>query len=84
MPYVAVADVNYYQMEGEWNRVDEEVIGSPFATVEDAQAACARRRGDQIAWEQHDETRWTGYEPTSIVEFKIWWVPERPRAAGSV
>jgi hypothetical protein len=77
VPYFAFADVNYYEMEGEWNRVEEEVIGNPFETLEAAQEACTRRRGDIITWTQQSATTWTGDEPTSIVEFKIRLLPER-------
>lgn len=69
--YWAVAEVNYYDGEGEWNRVQEPV--GEFDTLEAAQEACAAREGDVIERDLLDDGTWQGspVPDTGIVVFRI-------------
>ena len=69
--YSAIAEVNYYEMEGEWNLVTEAVVGTPCETLEEAKAACLRREYDSIDWVQHSGKEWVGYAENGLVTFYI-------------
>lgn len=58
--YYAIAEVNYYEMEGEWNTVEEAVGAGTFNSVNEAKDACARRRGDSIEWTDNGNGNWQG------------------------
>jgi hypothetical protein len=75
--YWADAEVSYYEMEGEWNIVDEPV--GVFDSVQAAKDACYARRQDHIEWTDNGGGQWQGdIDPNQgMVIFHIRPMPER-------